>query len=154
MSKNSYYVTKTKKKKEVALLELEKLDGYKITPHIHNDDMIKVSKVIFLNDDMTERIIRKKVDRKINYFLEYLNNDSDDGGIEGVKQSLMMVEKLRVQLINNYVKYLGNTYYGLTLRKIELIISELRYKLYLHEFKKQEVYIDNDEVQKKSGRGR
>ena len=153
MSNNSYYVTKTKKKKETVVLELEKLNGYKITPHVKKDDMIGVSKVIFFNDDMSEKIIRKKLDKKINYFLEYLNEE-DDGGVAGIKESLMMAEKLRVQLINNYVKYLGHTYYGLTLKKIELIISELKYKLYLYEFDKREVYMEREDVTKKSGRGR
>ena len=43
----------------------------------------------------------------------------------------MIAEKLRMQIINNYVKYLGHTYESLTLKKIEIIIEQLKYKLYI-----------------------
>ena len=33
-------------------------------------------------------------------------------------------------IINNYVKYLGNTFTNLTLKKMELLINELRINLY------------------------
>ena len=52
---------------------------------------------------------------------------SDEGGI---KRSLMDAEKLKVQIINNYIKYLGHTYQSLTLKKIQIIINQLRFKLY------------------------
>ena len=47
-----------------------------------------------------------------------------------IKRNLMDAEKLKVQIINNYVKYLGNTYQSLTLKKIQIIINQLRFKLY------------------------
>ena len=62
----------------------------------------------------------------------------------------MDAEKLRIQLINKYVKYLGHTYYGLTLKKIELLIDELNYRLYMNEFKKENYY----ENKKEGRRGR
>ena len=156
MSKNSYYVSKTRKKKETMYLELEKLNGYKVKPQVHEDDMIGVSQIVFVNDEMAEKIIRKKVDRKIDYLLKQLKNiDSDDeGGIDGIKNSLIIAEKLRMQLINNYVKYLGNTYHSLTLQKIDLIIEQLRYKLYQIEYKKQNIYYQEEENKKEGKRGR
>ncbi len=154
MSKNSYYVSKSKKKKETRFLELEKLTGYEVAPKVHEDGMIGVSKIIFVNDNMAEKVIRKKVDKKINYLLKLIKNiDDDNGSDNGIKKSLMDAEKLRVQLINNYVKYLGNTYHSLTLKKLDLIIEELKYKLYEREFKKQAVYFQEEKKEeKKEGR--
>ena len=157
MKGKSYYVSKTRKPKEIMYLELEKLDGYKISPKIKEKDAIGVSKIIFVNDEMTERIIRKKIDRKIEQLLKQLKLVEEDGdNSEGtIKKTLMDAEKLRVQLLEKYVKYLGNTYHSLTLKKIQLIIEELRYKLYLIEFKKQEIYENIYEEPKKEGkRGR
>ena len=51
MSKNSYYVSKTKKKKETMFLELEKLKGYTVKPNVQVDDMIGVKQIVFVNDD-------------------------------------------------------------------------------------------------------
>ena len=39
----------------------------------------------------------------------------------------------QLQIINKYVKYLGNTYHSLTLNKIQVITTNLRYRLYLLE---------------------
>ncbi len=155
MSKNSYYVSKTRKKRETMYLELEKLTGYKVTPKIQEKDMIGVSQIIFINDEITEKIIRKKVDKKIAYLLKQLKLLNDESGSEdGIKKSLMDAEKLRLQLVQNYIKYLGNTYHSLTLKKVDLIIEELRYKLYQIEFNKQNIYTDNYESAKEGRRGR
>ncbi len=156
MSKHSYYVSKTRKPKETMYLELEKLKGYKVSPKVKEKDAIGVSQIIFINDEMTEKLIRKKVDKKIEYLLKQLKLIEEEGGNDAdpIMKSLMDAEKLRIQLINKYVKYLGNTYHSLTLKKLQLIIEELRYKLYLLEFKKQEIY-ENDYEEKKEGkRGR
>ena len=155
MDNKSYYVSKTRKSKETMDLKLEKLDGYKVTPKVKEKDAIEVNKITFVNDDLSEKIIRKKVDKKIEQLLKELKQIEEDNGTDGdaIKQSLMDAEKLRLQLINNYVKYLGHTYHSLTLKKIELIIEQLRYKLYLVEFKKQEIYNDYSN-QKEGKRGR
>lgn len=157
MEGKSYYVSRTKKSKETEYLELERLDGYKVTPKVKEKDAIGVSKIIFVNDDMSEKIIRKKVDKKIEHLLNILKliqNDDDGSGEDTVKHSLMDAEKLRLQLINNYVKYLGHTYHNLTLKKLEVIIEQLRYKLYTIEFNKQAVYMNDQEEEKESRRGR
>lgn len=157
MDNKSYYVSKTRKTKETRYLELEKLDGYEVTPKVKDKNAIGVSKIIFVNDDFSEKIIRKKVDKKIEYLLKQLKLiEADDGSDDGtIKKSLMDAEKLRLQLINNYVKYLGHTYHTLTLKKIALIIEQLRYHLYVNEFKKQVVYNrEDEEPEKESKRGR
>ena len=131
MENKNYHVSKTKKKKEIMNLELNELDGYKVNPKVKSEDAIDVSRITFVDDDITERIIRKKVDKKIEYLLMVLKKIEEDGDETGdtIKNSLMDAEKLRIQLINNYIKYLGHTYHSLTLKKIELIIEELKYLL-------------------------
>ena len=133
LDKRSYSVSRNENACESVYFEYDKIDGYKVTPKVKKKDSIEVSKIVFVNDMMSEKIIRKKVDKKINYLLEQLKlieNDSnpDEGGI---KRSLMDAEKLKLQIINNYVKYLGNTYQSLTLKKIQIIINQLRFKLYM-----------------------
>ena len=158
MDNKSYYVSKTRKSKETKYLELEKLDGYKVTPKVKEKDAIGVSKIVFVNDDFSEKIIRKKVDKKIEYLLKQLKliEENEGTGDDTIKKSLMEAEKLRIQLINNYIKYLGHTYHTLTLKKIALIIEQLRYHLYVNEFKKQVIYYNNNDVEyeKESRRGR
>ena len=153
MKKVSYHISKTKKEKEAIDLELDKLNGYKVSPKVKEKDGIEVNRILFIDDDFSERIIRKKIDTKIEYLLAKLKEYNDEGTDNGsLKKSLMEAEKLRIQLINKYIKYLGHTYFSLTLKKIELIIEELNYKLYVKEFYKgQGVYKENE---KEGKRGR
>lgn len=132
MENRSYVISRDNKKKETTYLELDKLSGYKVNPKIKKDGSISVSKIMFINDSMSEKLIRKKIDKKINYLLSELKIilEDDNPDEDGIKKSLMDAEKLKLQLINTYVKYLGNTYHGLTLKKLQLIINQLRFKLY------------------------
>ena len=133
MDNRSYVLSRDKNKKETLYLEFDKLDGYTVNPKIKKEEAISVSKILFVNDSMSEKIIRRKIDKKIEYLLAQLKQiEEDTNPDEGsIKRSLMDAEKLKLQIINNYVKYLGNTYQSLTLKKIQIIVNQLRFKLYM-----------------------
>jgi hypothetical protein len=153
MKKINYHISKTRKERDAFDLELDKLEGYKVNPKIKEEDAIEVNKIVFVDKDFSERIIRKKIDSKIEYLLYKLKLYEEDGTDTGsIKRSLMEAEKLRIQLINKYIKYLGHTYMGLTLKKIELIIDELNYKLYMNEFYKEQQVYYTEEKEGKRGR--
>ena len=132
MDKRSYSISRDEKSSESVYFEYDKVDGYQVNPKVKKKDSIEVSKIVFVNDSLSEKIIRKKIDKRIEKLLLELKlieeGASDEGGI---KRSLMDAEKLKVQIINNYIKYLGHTYGSLTLKKIQIIINQLRYKLYM-----------------------
>ena len=132
LDNKSYSVSRDKMSNESVYFEYDKVDGYKVMPKTHKKDEIEVSKIIFVNDNMSEKIIRKKIDKKIAYLLLQLKIIEDSGSTDegAIKRNLMDAEKLKLQIINNYVKYLGHTYESLTLKKIQIIINQLRYKLY------------------------
>ena len=131
MDRNTnYFIQKNKKTSEVILIDYDQKDGYQINPKVKKDDEINVNKIVFMSPNLSEKLIRKKIDKRIEYLLNQLriiDEDNDDGFIE---KTLMDAEKLRIMIINNYVKYLGNTYQSLTLKKIQIIINELKIKLY------------------------
>jgi len=153
MDNKSYHISKSKTKKETMYLEYEKMDGYKVNPKVNKKDAIAVNKIVFVNPEFSEKIIRKKIDKKIDYLLSQLKLiDSDDSGDTGtIKKTLLDAEKLRIQIINEYVKYLGHTYESLTLKKIEIIINKLRFKLYTMKELERENYYYN---QKENGHSR
>lgn len=149
MDKRSYSVSRSEKSNEVVYFEYDKIDGYKVTPKAKKKDSIEVSKIVFINDSMSEKIIRKKIDKKIAYLLSQLKLIEEDGNPDegGIKRNLMDAEKLKLQIINNYVKYLGNTYQSLTLKKIQIIINQLRFKLYtIRDLERENFfYMDREE---------
>lgn len=131
LDKRSYSVSRNEKSHESVYFEYDQVDGYQVKPKVSKKDEIEVSKIVFVNDSMSEKIIRKKIDKKINNLLLQLHSFDENGDDEdGIKRSLMDAEKLRLQIINNYVKYLGNTYQSLTIKKIQIIINQLRFRLY------------------------
>ena len=159
MKRQNYYLHKNSKTGEITYLEYDKIDGYKITPRTKVEDAIRVNKVIFVNPSFSEKIIKKKIDIKIRRLLNILSTIDEDGGADedGIRRSLMDAEKLRNTILNNYVKYLGNTYESLTMKKIQVIINQLRIKLYnvvnrnrINELENL-YYLDEDEYK---GRGR
>lgn len=156
MDNRSYYVSKSRKKRETRILELDRLEGYQVNPKVKEEDAIEVTKIIFVKPEFSEKIIRKKIDRKINYLLALLKKvEGDEGADNGtIRKSLMDAEKLRLQIINDYVKYLGNTYKSLTLEKLQLIIDRLKYNLYVNTFVQNVYRNDSYEEEKESKRGR
>ena len=158
-NKSSYYVSKNKYKKEIVCFEIENVVGYELKPKVKNKDGIQVSKIVIVNPEFSEKIIRKKIDKKITYLLDQLKiiDQDDSGDNEGdIRRSLMDAEKLRLQILNKYIKYLGHTYGSLTMKKIQLITEQLRYKLYYIEVMKREMYLNqvSQEEEKESRRGR
>ena len=156
MDKKSYILSRDNFNKESLIFEFDKLDGYTVNPKIKKENAISVSKILFVNDSMSEKIIRRKIDKKIAYLLsqlKYIEEDSnpDEGSI---KKSLMDAEKLKLQIINNYVKYLGHTYQSLTLKKIQIIINQLRFKLYTIRDLEREKNVYDESISYEGRRGR
>ena len=93
----------------------------------------------------------------MRYLLNKLE-DIDDSSDEGtIRKSLLDAERLKLDIINKYIKYLGNTYGSLTIKKIQVIINQLRIKLYNCINRRRFYYNDDlyylDEEEYK-GRGR
>jgi hypothetical protein len=157
MANLNYFLEKNNKTNEIVYMEYEKLDGYKLTPKTNVYDGIKVNKIIFINPSLSEKIIKKKIDVKVKRWLDYIRfcDEDPNGGDEGeIRRSLMQAEKLRVNILNTYAKYLGHDYQGLTLKKIQIIINEFRMRLFSKQFsRKQDLfYLDEDMQEKSSGR--
>ena len=161
MEKKNYFLEKDSKSGEMLYLEYDKIEGYNITPKTKIEDAIRVNKIVFVNPTLSEKLIRKKIDIKIRHLLNKLNEFNDDGDDEsGIQNTLMEAEKLRMMIINNYVKYLGNTYQSLTLKKLQIIINQLKIKLYNQVNQKRMsnlkdlFYLDEEEQDERRGRGR
>lgn len=167
MTKSNYYLYRDRLSGEILYLEYDKvkpkkLKGYDITPKAKVSDAINVSKIVFINPSLSEKLIKKKIDIKIRHLLKQLEAIDEDptGGDEGaIKQSIIEAERLRVMILNTYRKYLGNTYGSLSIKKIQIIINQLRIKLYnkanyqrFYNTPNDLYYLDEEETKK--GRGR
>lgn len=156
MKNINYYVSRDNETKEIVYMEYNKIEGYKITPKTKKEDAIEVSKIVFVSPTLTEKLIKKKLELKLRHLLNKLNeiNDDDDSG-EAIRETLVESERLKLTIINNYLKYLGQEYANLSLKKLQLIINELRFKLFSIKQKEMNyLYFNEENNEEKKGRGR
>ncbi len=140
MTRENYFVERNHETDEVVYLEYDKIDGYEITPKTKMKDAISVKKVVFASSSLSSKIIKKKINNIITMLLEFIENIDDGTDGESIRENLMKAEKLRVSIITKYIKYLGNNYSSLTLKKLELMVNKLENELYKKEIKDR--YLD------------
>lgn len=151
----NYYVEKNSVTKDIVYVEYKIKDGYKITPKTKKEDAIEVSKIVFVSPSLTEKIIKKKLDIKIKGLLAKLKEiDSDDDESEsGIRETLVSAERLKLAILNKYIKYLGNEFANLSLKKLQIIINELRVRLFAIKAKQYgALYYDEEELDQSRGR--
>lgn len=158
---HNYFINKDNKTGEIVYLEYNK-NGYSVSPKAKKKDDIEVSKIVFVSPELTNKLIKKKLDIKITKLVKDYNttydDEDDDSAVGRIRDKIKEAERLKLTILNEYSKYLGGTYSRLTLKKLQLIIDGYRNKLYkLRNKKKQEVLMQMfnqiDESEKK-GRGR
>lgn len=78
--KNNYYIQKDKINGQTIIIEFDKLNGYNILPKTKREDEIAVNKIVFVNPSFSEKIIKRKINLKLNHLLKLLEsiNDGDD----------------------------------------------------------------------------
>lgn len=140
MTRENYFVERNHETDEVVYLEYDKIDGYEITPKTKMKDAISVKKIVFASPSLSSKIIKKKINNIITKLLEFIESIDDGTDGESIRENLMKAEKLRVSIITKYIKYLGNNYSSLTLKKIELMVNKLENELYKKEIKDR--YLD------------
>ena len=136
-----------------------------IRPKTKIEDAIDVHKIIFINPTLQEKLIRKKVEIKLKYFKNALEElEGEDGSSGDVERVIIDAEKLRVNLLSRYIHYLGNTYGSIYLNQLQQIINQLkvlffknvqkeRYQVVRRQMMNEDLYYLEEENEKK-GRGR
>ncbi len=142
MKKNSYNLCKDGITSKISI-NLKYDDSYNVKPKVKGKGTIEVNKINFLSPDFSEKLIKKKIELKILNILKRVENSDEDDGTSAIEKSIIEAEKLRIKIINNYVKYLGNTYQKLTLKKLGIIIDNLKYQLIEIEQRKQDELLLN-----------
>ena len=157
MSKKNYYLKRDSKSGEIIYMEFDKIKGYNITPKSNIYDGIKVDKIVFVNPTLSEKIIKKKIDIKVRKLLKELKSideSDDDSSPNSIRQTLMEAERLKLNIIKNYCKYLSINYQTLTLKKVQIIINQLRIKLFNTMNRRRNILDDLFYLEEEQYRGR
>lgn len=92
---------------------------------------MSVNKMVVINNSFIERVLKKKVKRKLDLYLQFIVNmlDDEDSDPTTLRAVLDDVERYKRLVINKYRLYLEEKYINLLLKKIDLLSNEIKMKL-------------------------
>lgn len=142
MKSEQYVLIKSSKSKEAIYIDYKNMAGFKVKPHNGKKyGGVEVNEMLIIKPDFIDRILKRKVGKKlenyINYLIEVLEDDDADGA--KLAQTLNDIERYRMTINNNYRNYLDEKYLNILLKKLKLIEEKLNEKMqvFYHKMQKQ-----------------
>lgn len=133
MSKQRYYVCKKGDDRQIIYLDYDKLKGFDFLPQNNvKYDGIIVNKMVIIKPSMIEKVLRRKIKRKLDLYLKliikFIQSDDSDSG-EGLREALNDLSRYKSIINYKYKKYLDEKYLKVLLKKIAILEYELNSKL-------------------------
>lgn len=128
----TYELHRNKDNKNLLELKEGKIDGFEFSPKYTNEYMgMKVNKMVVINSSFIEKVLKKKIKRKLDLYLQFIVSiiDEEDTDPSNLRYVLNDLERYRRTVINKYQRYLDEKYINLLLKKIELLNNEIKTKL-------------------------
>ena len=133
MSEKHYYICKKGNDRQIIYLDYDKLNGFGFSPQNNvKYDGIIVNKMVIIKPSMIEKVLRKKIKRKLDLYLKLIikfieSDDSCDG--TSLREALNDLTRYKSIIKNKYQKYLDEKYLKILLKKITLLEYELSSKI-------------------------
>ena len=131
----NYMIAKSNYNGEIVFINYDKLDGYKINPKNIKTPGISVKSLIIVKPSFIEKVLKRKLQKKLEYYLKYLIDINDDDSTD-FREALDDIERFKGIIKSKYQKYLDDKYINLLLKKITLIQKEIKEKVIYREFNK------------------
>ena len=139
-----YFISKDKYNGEVVYINCNQVNGYKITPKNNvSYDGIIVNTMMIIKPTFVEKVIKRKIKAKIDYYLKLIidnldgNNDEED-----TRRALSDIERYKITVNDKYAFYLEEKYLTLLNKKIDVIKRELKNTLNYFDLVKEELEIN------------
>ncbi len=133
MSEKHYYIYKKDNTSEIIYLDYNKLKGFNFTPQNHiKYDGVVVNKMIIIKPSMIEKVLKRKIKRKLDLYLKLIINfiDSDDSSSsDTLREALNDLSRYKNIVEYKYKKFLDEKYLKILLKKIAILEYELKSKL-------------------------
>ena len=110
---------------------------------------IKVDSLTIIKKSFVEKLLKKKVKRKLDFYLNYIINNMDEDDSEtagGLNEILNDIARYKAIIEYKYRKFLEEEYINLLLKKINVIEHELKLKLLY----KQEMMYELEDIRGKA----
>lgn len=150
--KKKYVLYKDGVSKKIVKFE-RKIKGYELKPRNKVRQMSKVDSVMIVNPSFIEKVLKRKIKKKLDYYLQYiiniLDNEEDDG--TNLNEALNDLTRYKSIIEYKYSKYLDEKYINLLLKKINLLEHELKMKIV---YKATYDYEYEEELTERKGKSR
>lgn len=131
-------------------IDYTKLKGFEFKPRNKiKYKGIKVNSLTIVKKSFVEKLLKKKVQRKLDFYLEYIINNMNEDDSEtsgGLNEVLNDVARYKAIIEYKYRKFLEEEYINLLLKKVNIIERELKLKLLY----KQEIMYELEDTRGKS----
>lgn len=133
-----YYISKKNYNGEVVFVNCDKINGYKFSPkNSYPYEGIKVNEMIIIKPSLIEKIIKRKIKNRLEFYLKIIIDNLDDESDDDTRIALDDLARYKKVIKERYSIYLDEKYMALLNKKINVIERELKNNL-LKE--KEEVY--------------
>ncbi|MBE6160279.1 MAG: hypothetical protein E7157_04450 [Lactobacillales bacterium] len=138
----TYTIVREQNNGEKIYIDYTKFNGYKVRPRNNvKYEGVKVNSLVILKPSFIEKLLKKKVKRKLDFYLQYIislmDNNEEDGNVGNLKLALDDLARYKSIVEYKYRKYLDQKYINLLLKKIDILEHEIKMKLI---YKQEEVY--------------
>lgn len=129
----SYLIVKNKDSRRCINSSFKELSGYKVIPKkpVIRDNMIKVNQMNVIDPDLIEKLLCKKIEKKIEMLIFKIVNIMDSDDDSDAQKALTEAERIKYILVNEYSKFLDEEYIKKTTRKLQIIVNELKVRMML-----------------------
>jgi len=122
-----YLISKKNYNGEVVYLNIDKNNGYKINPKNKVPyEGIKVNEMIVIKPDMIQKIIKRKIKNKLEFYLNFLLNDEDESD---TRVALDDLQRYRLFVSKKYYIFLDGKYISLLNNKFDILERNLKSKI-------------------------
>ena len=132
MREKHYYLCKKGNDINIVYLDYNRLKGCGFSPKNNvKYDGIVVNKMVIIKPSMIEKVLKKKIKRKLDIYLKLImnfieDNDSSDSGV--LSEALNDLTRFKGIVNKKYQKYLDDKYLQILQKKIALLEYELKNK--------------------------
>lgn len=133
MNEKRYFVCRKGNNREIVYIDCDKLKGFGVSPknNIKYDGII-VNKMVIIKPSMIEKILKRKIKRKLDLYLKLIIKfieDDDSSSESTLMEALNDLSKYKSIVEYKYRKYLDDKYFRILSKKIQMLEYELKSRL-------------------------
>lgn len=132
MKSEQFILIKSHKAKNNIYIDYKNMAGFKVKPkNGQKYGGVEVNEMLIIKPDFIDLILKRKIGKKLENYINYLIEILDDDDADGSKlaQTLNDIDRYRTTINNTYKKYLDEKYLNILLRKLKLVEEKLNIKM-------------------------